>query len=114
MQVNVPSNENALTVVSPVPVRYMEASALVSGGTSCEKRPSVATKSESPGTTIPLLISVARFCASTFGFWNSARRCGVRISLAMAIGPMDWTIMCFSGEKSTVVARNLLSPRVFQ
>ena len=49
----------------------------------------------------------------TFGFWNSARRCGVSTSLDIAMGPTVCTSRCLFGEESMVDARNLLSPRMF-
>ena len=60
MHVNVPSNPKALMVAIPDPVLYDAASNRVNCGTSCVKRPPVATKSESPGTIMPWLISAAR------------------------------------------------------
>ena len=49
----------------------------------------------------------------TFGFWNSARRCGVSTSLDIAIGPIVCTSRCFLGEERMVEAMYLLSLRMF-
>ena len=114
MQENVPSNPKELMLAIPDPVSYEAASIRVNCGTSCVKRPPVATKSERPGTTMLRFISAARLWASTCGFWNSAIRWGVRTSLAMSIGPAVCTIMCFDGDARIVMERNLLSPRMFQ
>ena len=94
--------------------RRYAASIRVNCGTSCVKRPPVATNPERPGSTMPWLISTAMFRANTCGSWNSASRWGVSTSLTFNIGPAVCTIMCLSGDERMVVVRNLLSPRMFQ